>query len=89
MLTVLAMFMPCSAIALPVRQIAVAPKTVRDDVFPRMPVPFAGVEILFVPNVDHGFIGKTQDETRAATLQALQRTFDYIDALFARKSSHE
>ncbi len=45
----------------------------------------APVEALFIPDVDHGFIGKTGQTTRAATLQALQRTFDYIDAFFAKK----
>jgi acetyl esterase/lipase len=37
------------------------------------------VETLYIPGVDHQFIGKTQETTRAATLKALQATFDYID----------
>jgi acetyl esterase/lipase len=42
------------------------------------------VETLFIPGVDHGFIGKTPDITRDANLKALQRSFDYIDAVFAK-----
>jgi dienelactone hydrolase len=42
------------------------------------------VETLFIPDVDHGFIGKTPDATRDANLKALQRSFDYIDAFFAK-----
>ena len=42
------------------------------------------VETLYLPGVDHGLIGKTPEATRAATLLALQKTFDYIDAVFAK-----
>ena len=38
------------------------------------------VETLLIPGVDHGLIGPTQEATRAASLQALQRTFDFMDA---------
>jgi acetyl esterase/lipase len=43
------------------------------------------VETLFLPDVDHGLIGKTPQTTHAATLQALQRSFDFMDAVFSRK----
>jgi len=39
------------------------------------------VETLFIPDVDHGFIGKTPEVTRAASLDALQKTFDFMDKL--------
>jgi acetyl esterase/lipase len=42
------------------------------------------VETLTIPDVDHGFIGKTPDITRAANDQALARTLKFIDALFGR-----
>jgi acetyl esterase/lipase len=38
----------------------------------------ASVETLYIPEVDHGFIGKTLESTRTATHDALQKTFDYI-----------
>jgi acetyl esterase/lipase len=41
----------------------------------------AGVpaETLFIPGVDHGWIGPTAAATRAASLQALQRTFEFLE----------
>ena len=41
----------------------------------------AGVpaDLILIPDVDHSFIGKTPEATRAATLQALSSTFDFID----------
>ena len=41
----------------------------------------AGVphELIVIPNVDHGFIGKTPEQTREANLQALDATFRFID----------
>ncbi len=36
------------------------------------------VERIFIPGVDHSFIGRTPAETRAATLQALNATFDFF-----------
>lgn len=38
------------------------------------------VETLFIPGLNHGLISKDADQTRAATLQALQRTFEFFDA---------
>ena len=40
----------------------------------------AGVpyELLVIPNVDHGFFGKTPEETREANLKALDATFRFI-----------
>jgi len=37
-------------------------------------------ELLMIPSVDHSFIGPTIEATRAASLLALRRTFDFIDA---------
>jgi len=42
------------------------------------------VETLTIPDVGHGFIGKTPQITRAANDQALARTLKFIDALFGR-----
>jgi acetyl esterase/lipase len=41
----------------------------------------AGVphELLVIPDVDHGFIGKTSEQTREANLKALDATFRFID----------
>lgn len=36
-------------------------------------------ELIIIPEVDHLFIGKTQEQTRAANLQALDATFRFID----------
>jgi dipeptidyl aminopeptidase/acylaminoacyl peptidase len=42
----------------------------------------AGVsaQLLLIPEVDHSFLGKTPEATRAASRQALARTFEFIDA---------
>jgi acetyl esterase/lipase len=42
------------------------------------------VEMLLIPDVDHGFIGKTDAISRAATEQALERTFGFFDKLFGK-----
>ena len=41
----------------------------------------AGVphELIIIPDVDHGFIGKTPEQTREANLKALDATFRFID----------
>ncbi|MDB5689831.1 MAG: dienelactone hydrolase [Sphingomonas bacterium] len=36
------------------------------------------VEAIYIPGVDHSFIGKTPDATRAATLKAIDATFDFF-----------
>jgi dipeptidyl aminopeptidase/acylaminoacyl peptidase len=41
------------------------------------------VQALYIPDVDHGFIGKTPQTTHDATLLALHTTFDFIDRTFA------
>lgn len=43
----------------------------------------AGVrsELLVIPGVEHSFIGKTPEATRAASTQALARTVDFIDSV--------
>ncbi|MEN9684160.1 MAG: hypothetical protein RLZZ427_1911 [Pseudomonadota bacterium] len=38
------------------------------------------VEAIYIPGVDHSFIGKTPAETRAATLKATNATFDFFHA---------
>lgn len=40
----------------------------------------APVKVLLIPGVDHGFISREPQVTRTASLQALQATFDFIDA---------
>lgn len=40
------------------------------------------VETLYIPDVGHGFVGKTAEITSAANDQALTRTLKFIDALF-------
>jgi acetyl esterase/lipase len=37
------------------------------------------VEAIYIPGVDHSFIGKTPAETRAATLKATNATFDFFN----------
>jgi hypothetical protein len=46
----------------------------------------AGVEVrsLYIPNVDHSFVGRTLNETRAATLVATNATFDFFHTLFGK-----
>jgi acetyl esterase/lipase len=46
----------------------------------------AGVEVrsLYIPGVDHSFVGHTADETRTATLAATNATFDFFHALFSK-----
>jgi acetyl esterase/lipase len=39
------------------------------------------VETLMIPDVGHGMIGKTPEATRAASLEALERSFVFIDKL--------
>jgi acetyl esterase/lipase len=42
------------------------------------------IETLYIPDVGHGFVGKTPQITRAANDQALARTLKFIDGLFGR-----
>jgi dipeptidyl aminopeptidase/acylaminoacyl peptidase len=46
----------------------------------------AGVrsELLVIPDVDHSFIGRNAASTRAASLQALERTFAFLDDTIGR-----
>jgi dipeptidyl aminopeptidase/acylaminoacyl peptidase len=37
------------------------------------------VELVEIPDVDHSFIGATQEATRKASLEALDKTFEFID----------
>jgi acetyl esterase/lipase len=41
----------------------------------------ARADMLMIPNVDHSFIGATAEITRDSSLLALQRTFEFIDAV--------
>ena len=42
------------------------------------------ISLTMIPDVDHSFIGQTPDSTRDASLLALKRTFEFIDATFKR-----
>jgi dienelactone hydrolase len=37
------------------------------------------VQLVEIPGVDHSFIGPNPAVTKAASLQALRRTFEFID----------
>jgi len=45
-------------------------------------------ELVEIPGVDHSFIGKTPQATRAASLQALQRSFEFIDRTIGKARPH-
>ena len=42
-------------------------------------------ELMLLPGIDHSFIGPTPEATRAASLQALDRTSAFIDATIGDK----
>jgi acetyl esterase/lipase len=42
------------------------------------------ISLTMIPDVDHSFIGQTPEATREASLLALRRTFEFIDATFKR-----
>jgi dipeptidyl aminopeptidase/acylaminoacyl peptidase len=44
----------------------------------------AGVDVksIYIPHVDHSFIGRSREETRQATLDATNATFDFFHSLF-------
>lgn len=44
----------------------------------------AGVNVksIYIPHVDHSFIGRSREETRQATLDATNATFDFFHSLF-------
>ena len=46
----------------------------------------AGVDVqsIYIPAVDHSFVGRTLDETREATLAATNATFDFFHRVFGR-----
>ena len=48
----------------------------------------AGVPVqgIYIPGVDHSFIGKAPEETRAATLKATNATFDFFHQQLDRKA---
>jgi acetyl esterase/lipase len=43
-------------------------------------------ELMLLPDVGHSFIGDTPEATRAASLKALERTFQFIDATLSGKT---
>jgi acetyl esterase/lipase len=45
------------------------------------------ISLTMIPDVDHSFIGQTPEATREASLLALKRTFEFIDATFKRPSN--
>jgi acetyl esterase/lipase len=45
-------------------------------------------ELVEIPGVDHSFIGKTPQVTRAASLQALRRSFEFIDSTLGKAPAH-
>jgi acetyl esterase/lipase len=44
------------------------------------------VESLYISHVDHSFIGRTAEETRQATLDATNATFDFFHRLFGQEA---
>ena len=50
----------------------------------------AGVQhqLILMPGLDHGLIGKTKEETQAGTLKAFAATFAFIDRTIGPKSAH-
>jgi dipeptidyl aminopeptidase/acylaminoacyl peptidase len=44
-------------------------------------------ELIVLPGINHGFIGKTLEETRDANLKALDATFRFIDQTIGSSSS--
>jgi acetyl esterase/lipase len=50
------------------------------DAFAKMRAAGVKVDEILMPGIDHSFIGKTPAETRAATLKAVNATFDFFGA---------
>jgi acetyl esterase/lipase len=57
---------------------AVVPVSQSRNVEAKMKVAGMTVESIYIPGVDHSFIGATPAETRAATLKATNATFDFF-----------
>jgi acetyl esterase/lipase len=57
---------------------AVVPVSQSRDVEVKMKAAGMIVESIYIPGVDHSFIGSTAAETRAATLKATNATFDFF-----------
>ena len=45
------------------------------------------VQLLVIPGVNHSFVGPTAARTRAASLEALQRTFEFIESTVGKDRS--
>jgi len=41
---------------------------------------------MYIPAVDHSFVGRTPDETREATLAATNATFDFFHRVLGRSA---
>lgn len=54
------------------------PVTQSTDAYAKMKAAGIKAEEIIIPGVDHSFIGKTAEATRAATLQAVNATFDFF-----------
>jgi dienelactone hydrolase len=61
------------------------PPAARDATWARFKELGVRTETMLIPDVAHGFIGKSPDITKAANDKALQRTFEYLDTLFRSK----
>jgi acetyl esterase/lipase len=57
---------------------AVVPVAQSRDAEAKMKAAGMAVESIYIPGVDHSFIGSTAAETRAATLKATNATFDFF-----------
>jgi acetyl esterase/lipase len=57
---------------------AVVPVSQSRDAEVQMKAAGMSVESIYIPGVDHSFIGKSAAETRAATLKATNATFDFF-----------
>jgi acetyl esterase/lipase len=57
---------------------AVVPVAQSRDAEAKMKAAGVAVESIYIPGVDHSFIGATPAETRAATLKATNATFDFF-----------
>jgi hypothetical protein len=68
----------------PAQAADIAPKTVREDMFPKLTAHFPG-GVVALPDIDHGFLGPTPAAIRDASLLALRRSFDFIDRIAGGK----
>jgi acetyl esterase/lipase len=55
----------------------------------RMKAVGVAVEAIYMPGIDHSWIGKTPADTRIATLRAANATFDWFHRLFGTKAARK